>query len=173
MRSPAARSGSSRRLTLLLLCVILPPTLALVWLSIRLLEQDRELLTQRATERREAMADAVARSLVVSVQGSEQWLRGGQLPRGAARLVVSSAGVTLEPLTHALWVPGGTSLPEAASERFARSEALEFQRRGDRGLSTYAALSCSDDVRVRAGALLRAARVHRSLGDSVRTLEAY
>ena len=41
------------------LAVVVPPAVTLVWLGLRLLEQDRALAAQRALERREAALQAL------------------------------------------------------------------------------------------------------------------
>ena len=88
MRSSALRSGSSRTLTILLVAVVLTPSVALVWLGMRLIEQDRALLAQRETERREAVTEAVARSLSAALENAAQLSADGAAPAGAARLTV-------------------------------------------------------------------------------------
>ena len=59
--------GSSRKLAVLFLAVVAPPTVTLVWLGLQLLEQDRSLWAQRELERRQAAAQAVIRSLEQSL----------------------------------------------------------------------------------------------------------
>ena len=55
------RFDSAHKLTLVFLAVLVPAAATLVWLGLRLLEQDRALWTQRDFERQEAAADAVVR----------------------------------------------------------------------------------------------------------------
>src|SRR5437762_304562 len=106
-RSMTARrswSGSSRsRLTLMFLVVVLPPALTLIWLGIRLLEQDQILQAQREIEGREAAAEGIVRSLVQSVTELENRSAVGQLAEGLLRVVVAPSGVRSEPAERMLW----------------------------------------------------------------------
>jgi len=81
-RSP----GSSRRLAGLFLAVVVPPALALVWLGVQLVEQDRSLLAQRQRELLVAAADDAVRSLERTLVGLEQ--NAGELPAGIVRLTL-------------------------------------------------------------------------------------
>jgi signal transduction histidine kinase len=173
MRSSALRSGSSRTLTILLVAVVLTPSVALVWLGMRLIEQDRALLAQRETERRDAVTEAVARSLSAALENAAQLSADGAVPAGAAVLTVWRGGVRLEPATHVLWAPGVPQLPEIATDRFVDAERSEFQGLGDRGRSRYAAQARSPDSSIRAGAILRLARLHRSQGEAEEALRSY
>ena len=57
---PPLTAGASRRLAIVFVAVLIPAAAALVWLGVRLLEQDRILFRQRDAERQDAAADAVA-----------------------------------------------------------------------------------------------------------------
>jgi signal transduction histidine kinase len=173
MRSSALRSGSPRTLTILLLALVLTPSVALVWLGMRLIEQDRALIAQRETERRDTVTEAAARSLLAALENAAELPADGAVPAGAARLTVWRDGVRLEPSSHVLWSPGPPQLPEAATDRFLEAERLEFQGLGDRGRSLYAAQSQSRDVSIRAGAILRLGRLHRSRGEMQEALRWY
>src|SRR5215210_3231432 len=70
------RFDSAHRLTLVFLAVLVPAAATLVWLGLRLLEQDRALWTQRDFERQEAAADAVVRSLAQVLAEAQRRLPG-------------------------------------------------------------------------------------------------
>src|SRR5688572_18477473 len=108
MRSTALRSHSSRRLTLVFLAVLLPPAVALIWLGMQLLEQDRTFLAQREAVRREAAADAIARALAQSLADAERWMADDDVPEGAVRVTISGAVprvIRLHPAGRTYWMP--------------------------------------------------------------------
>jgi signal transduction histidine kinase len=173
MRSAGLWSGGSRRLTLLFLVVLVPPALTLIWLGIRLLQQDRSLWQQRELELRQNSADAIVHSLERSLSEAENWPAGRPIPEGALRLVVSSSQVQLEPVGRALWVPVAPALPEADSRMFADAEKLEYRGEAQQALMRYEQLARSSQPSVRDGALLRIARIDRRDGRTREALEAY
>ena len=173
MRAQPRPQAGSRRLAFLLAIVLVPPALALVWLGRTLLEEDRRLLAERRTERRDAAAEVLTRALFQSTSEAGRWLVEGDLPEGAARASWSAAGVEVLPAGRAQWLPDPVHPLEAASEPFAASERLEFTNSGDRGLASYRALTSSTDPSVRAGALLRVARVERQRGRPAAAIGAY
>ena len=93
---------SSRRLALLLLAVAVPPAATLVWLGLQLLQQDRELLTQRDFERRQTAVQAVARALGQAVAQAERRASEGSLPEGMVRLLFSADGIDAAPRDRVL-----------------------------------------------------------------------
>jgi hypothetical protein len=95
---------SSRRLAMLLLAVAVPPAATLVWLGLQLLQQDRELLTQRDFERRQTAVQAVARAL-----GPTTPRRGRDSPTcEPARCCVSPASTDSAAAGTTRWVRGRT-----------------------------------------------------------------
>ncbi|MBP1774165.1 MAG: yycG 2 [candidate division NC10 bacterium] len=154
-------SGSSHRLTLLLAGVLLIPALTLVGLGLALLQQDRELSAQRAAERREAAVAGVARALEESVAATEDLLSAGSIPEGALRITVTPAGIRADPRGRALWTPVLTDSTEADSQPFAEAERLEFRGSEQKASLLYEQMAGSPRESVRAGALLRLARVYR------------
>jgi signal transduction histidine kinase len=172
-RSLRSRGSSSRRLTLLLLVVLLPPAAALVWLGFELLAQDRTLLRQRQADRREAAVELMARSLTQALAETERSLMGGAVAEGIARVRFSSTSVEVEPRSALAWIPLPPAVPEYASEPFAAAEQDEYQNRGDRARSRYAQASTASDAALRAGALVRLARLARREGDLDGALGAY
>jgi hypothetical protein len=166
-------SGSSRRLTLLLAGVLLIPALTLVGLGLALLRQDRELSVQRAAERRQAAADQVARALEESLAAAEGLLSAGTIPEGAVRITVSAAGIRANPRGRALWAPAPPDSAEADPLPFAEAERLEFRGSEEKASLLYAQMAGSLREGVRAGALLRLARVCRRAGRIPAALDAY
>jgi two-component system phosphate regulon sensor histidine kinase PhoR len=166
-------SGSSHRLTLLLAGVLLMPALILVGLGLALLQQDRELSVQRAAERRQAAADGVARALEASLAAADELLSADTIPEGALRITVSAAGIRTDPRGRALWVPVTTGSTEADPQPFAEAEKLEFRGSEKKASLLYAQMAGSRLESVRAGALLRLARVYRRTGQVPAALDAY
>jgi len=166
-------SSSSRNLAVLLLAVVAPPSATLVWLGLRLLEQDRSLLAQREFERRQAAGQAATHSLDQSLASAERLLAEGPLPQGMLRLKVSSLGVEARPADRVLWLPVPRAMQAAETQPFADAEKLEFQGGAERALAAYQEMARSARPAMRAGALLRVARVHRRQGQWDDALRAY
>jgi signal transduction histidine kinase len=165
--------GNSSRLALVFLAVLLPPAVTLVWLGWKLLDQDRALAATRAAERRQVSAEAVVASLDRSLAEAEHWLTGDEPPEGSLRVTVSSLGLRVEPANRALWVPVPPAAPEAAEAPFAEAELLEFSGPAGRALPVYEKMAQSGDPALRAGALLRLARMYRRTAHTGEALAAY
>ena len=165
-------SGSSRTLALLLLVVAVPPAATLGWLGLQLLAQDRALLAQRDVERRQTVAAAAVSGLQRWLSTTDRAFQRDPVPEGMVRFIVSDAGVQAEPGDRVAWMPvAATRAPD--DEVFADAERVEFQARPEDALPVYEALARSPQPRVRAGALLRAARVHRGRRRWTDALAAY
>jgi signal transduction histidine kinase len=160
-------------LTLLFLAVLVPPAITLVWLGVQLLEQDRNLWKQRDLERRQTAADAIVRSLDQMLSEAERWPAGHPVPEGALRVVVLSGEAHTDPPGLALWLPAPLAAAEADTRGFTDPEMLEFQGTAQRALIRYEELARSPQQSVRAGALLRIARVYRRGGQTSEALQAY
>jgi two-component system phosphate regulon sensor histidine kinase PhoR len=157
------RSPSSRRLIALFLAVLVPPAVALVWLGARVADQGRQLLTESERRQREAAAEGVALALTEGVQLARNSLDAGRPLPGSARLRLPPSGATaIEPAGAFAWTPSPPILPEAETKLFAQAELEEIRRIGDRGRTHYEGFADAPDERIRAGALLRLARVLRS-----------
>jgi two-component system, OmpR family, phosphate regulon sensor histidine kinase PhoR len=166
-------SGNSHRLTLLLAGVLLVPALTLVGLGLALLKQDRELSVQRAGERRQAAADAAARALEESLAAAEGLLTAGTIPEGAVRITASAEGIQADPPGRALWTPAPMGSAEVNPRPFAEAELLEFRGSEEKASLLYGQMAGSPRESVRAGALLRLARVCRRAGRIPEALDAY
>lgn len=173
MLSTPARS-SSRRLVTLFVAVLVPPAVALGWLGVRVADQGRQLLTESERRQREAAAEGVALALAEGVQVARTSLEAGRPLPGSARLRLPAAGpAALEPAAAFAWTPSPLTLPEAETQLFAAAELEEIRHSGDRGRARYEAFAAAADSRVRAGALLRLARVHRAARRTDDALRAY
>jgi signal transduction histidine kinase len=164
---------ASRRLTLLLLAVVVPPAATLIWLGLALIEQDEAAFAQRESERRTAVAQAVAIGLRQRLGEIERLFDGGRVPDGVARLVFSPEAVEIVPATRALWSPAPRPLAAASDELFAEATRREYQGDMAGALAAYRRLSRSVDEATRAGALRRIARVHWRERQWDRALAAY
>ena len=174
MTSRRAWGGTSRlRLTVMFLVVLLPPAVTLIWLGFQLLEQDRILEAQREIEGRQAAAVEIARSLGQSLAEAENWTPSGTLPDGVLGVTVSSTGILAHPAGQLLWGQARTPLMEPPTQPFEAVEKLEFQGAAESALRTYAELARSKAPALRAGALLRIARVERNRHRIEQALEAY
>ena len=94
----------SQRLAVLFLAVVVPPIVALVWLGVQLVEQDRALWAQREEERRQTSVRAVVLSLEQALTDAERMFADGPLPAGVVRFRVTSAGVEAKPANAVLWL---------------------------------------------------------------------
>ena len=131
------KRDGSHRLAIAFVAVVVPPALALVWLGLQLLQQDRALFAQRELERQQAAAQAAIRSLEQSLEDAERWFTEDTIPEGVVRLNASPRGVTAHPRDRVLWVPGGSTLPAASSGVFGEAEALEFRGASEEALERY------------------------------------
>ena len=165
--------GRLPRLSLVYLGLLVIPAATLIMLGLRLLEQDRAISAQRAVERREAAADRAARALELLLADLDRQLLSGSAPEGSVRLAVAGSGMEARPAHLAPWLPEPLRLPEADTSAFQEAEALEFRDAGENALPVYERLSRSASAGVRAGALLRLARVHRRAGRVDAALAAY
>jgi signal transduction histidine kinase len=173
MRPERVWTGSSRTLAALLLAVVVPPAAMLVWLGVRLVQQDRTLFAQRELERRTTALVASVRVFESSLSGVERFLSDGPLPDGVVRLIFDRHAVDASPLDRVLWLPMPRPLRPADARSFAAAETLEFRGDGDRALTIYLQSAGARDSATRAGALVRAARVLRQQRRWDETLKMY
>jgi signal transduction histidine kinase len=161
---PTSRLGrdSPRGLAMLFLAVVVPPALAAVGLGLKFLQQDEALLAQRELERRQTSAQSAINALEKSLNEAERWFTDREIPASVVRLRVSETEVHAYPSNRVQWLPvRRSSLREAATRAFDDTEVFEYRGQGQRALERYEVLAHAGPSRVRAGALLRVARVHR------------
>jgi hypothetical protein len=111
----------SQHLALLFLAVVVPPIVALIWLGVQLVDQDRALWAQREEERRQTAARAAVLSLDQALTEAEQRFGEGPPAAGVVRFGMSSRVVLAEPANGVLWLPVTAPLsPADASHSWNR-----------------------------------------------------
>lgn len=157
------------RLALLLGIATLVPVAALIWLGVRVLQQDRDVERQRRRERLEVAAGRLALDVEHRLQDIEE-----QLPdEGAIRF--RPDGIEAGRHLPVLYQPVTTLMLHApSSPALATAEAQEFQQR-DLGAAaaSYRRLAQSNDQVVRAAALVALARVLRQGGHHAAARDVY
>ena len=183
MASPRFREHPSRNTAVLFLSVAAVSVTALVWMGVRLVQQDRALEAQQLRERREAGADRIIASLEQALSAEERRL--DDLPNVDAAPptdnVVFILAASPGPLEFRAWPDNGLLyypvLPpgrEAAARLYADAEKSEFlDHNYSRAAAKLRPLTQAEDPAVRLGALLRLARNLRKAGDLESTLETY
>jgi signal transduction histidine kinase len=180
-----------RHLVVLFLGIALILVSTLAWLGWRLFQQDRALERQRVQARLEHAADVVAAEMDRRLSSIEDQLArltrvpahdledstqalGRRFSRNTVMLVVSGDDLAAYPGGRLLYYPTASPAPGPDARVFAPGEALEFRRRDLAGAAqAYRRLSQSGDSALRAGALLRLARVERKAGRFDAALDAY
>jgi hypothetical protein len=160
-----------RSLFLILALLTLVSVSAVGWFGWKLLGQERLVEAQRAQDRLEQAADRIAAKLHRRL--AENGDRLGDVASGVRSADVLSEGPALvltgdslsaSPAGGLLYDPQPAAQPEAPPDVFAAGEQLEFQQRQPADAAAwYERLSVSDPA-VRAGTLLRLARVLRTMG---------
>ncbi len=129
MVTPRAWLGASRRLILSFVLVLLVPAAAVVWLGVRLIEQDRALASRQLRERRESAADRLTARLEQAVSSTERRLDGDptRLPiqpdDDAVVVTLRPDGIEAYPRDHLLYVP---AIPPGPAEPTAAFEDANF-----------------------------------------------
>lgn len=183
MSSARFQRHRSRGTTILFLSVAAVSVGALVWMGVRLIEQDRALEAQQLRERREAAADRLTAALNQIILTEEERLAEParmDLPSSADAVVLTVSGPPDAPILR-VWPEGGLLYypdvypgREAPVRLFAAAEKQEFiDRNYSRAIRTLLPLSRSGDPAVKAGARLRLARNYRKAGDLDSALRIY
>ena len=183
MRLGILRVLSARRSLSFFLAGVVGLAIWQVWLSWRLMEQDRNLELQRTRERLEQIADLAVAQLARTLGDWELGLRElnslppppslrAKLPAGATFIVVSHGSVTVYPRTPLLFVPEPPDADVQAPRVFDAAEELELRdQQYDRALAALQPLA--NEGATRSEALLRIARIERKAGRTEAALEAY
>lgn len=157
-----------------------------IWLTWRLMEQDRNLELQRSRERLEQVADLAVTQLGRTLGDWELGLREldalppssalqAKLPAGATLILLTHDSVTLYPQKPLLFVPYlrfGQVKSGAAPRAFEAAEELEF-REQQYGRAVAALEPLAGNPATRPEALLRIARLERKLNRPDDALQAY
>jgi signal transduction histidine kinase len=153
--------------------------IALVWMGVRLLTQERAVEEQRLQERRAAAADRAVAALEQVLLAEERRLTNPLAPHLVAgddvlQFVADSAGIKVSPERAILFYPVMPAARDAPPELYSRAERLEFTERDHAGaIAVLRLLAVSKDPSVRAGAKLRLARNLRKAGRSDEALEIF
>lgn len=164
--------------SLLLATVLVTATLG--WLGWRVLDQQQAIEEQRTREQAESAADAIASrirgQLAESGELLSAWLTGPTaVPSidNAVLLAIRKSGTVVSPRDKLPFVPA-VMQPAISTAVFAAAEAAEFSGTDLPAVSErYRAPSQSADSHVRAGALLRLARVMRRQRDFAGARDVY
>jgi hypothetical protein len=171
---------AKRPLVALFLLLTLVPSALLVAFGWRMLDQDRALAEQQFRQQREQAADLAAASLQQSLSAAEQALREPTAietlaaSEDSAAVIFDAAGVRAFPSGRLLFYPVSSAEADASTQIFADAEALEYRRNDVAGAaSRYERLARASDPAVRAGALIRLARVRRKMKQDDEALAIY
>jgi signal transduction histidine kinase len=181
MRPPSEWLKPPRSLLLILFLVTLVSVSSLAWFGWRILYQEEVVDSQRAQERLEQAADriaATARGLLAET-GERVGTWSVSPPTdakidGGLVLILSGNNLSALPPDRLLYRPLPTQAPEAPAAAFSEGEVLEFQQNDlAKAADWYRRLADRKDVPLRAGALLRLARVLRKSGQIPEAREAF
>src|SRR5437016_5198353 len=165
--------------------VLFLPAAALITLGVRLLDQDRALVRQRQSDLLERAADQGVRALEQDLSMLRKRLVGpacdpADVPEDAVCVVLRPDRFEAVPPQRIAYYPlspglRGSGLRESPSAPFRESEALEFGEAPNfvRALEVSRQLTSSNDPAIRAGAILRTARVLRAMARTNDALAAY
>lgn len=161
-----------KSLLLILVLLGLVSVSAVGWFGFKLLEQDRMVQAQRRQERLEQAADRLSASLRGTLAETGEhvsaWLTSAPppgKPEDGILLIIEENLVQAWPDGRLLYYPVPSNGTEADSDIFAEGELLEFlQAQPAKAADAYRTIAESRSPDIRAGALLRLARVLTRLG---------
>lgn len=169
-----------RSLLLYLFLLTLVSVSALAWFGWKLLTQERMVEAQHVEERLEQAADRITATLrgMLAETGERVAAPKWDAPKWAAGredvlVQVGANSLMVYPRDRLLFWPMAAPQPEAPPAAFAEGERLEFQENDLRKAAEwYQHAANSPDAAVRAGALMRLARVWRKAGGALWTQRA-
>ena len=172
------RSGAPRRrLVALSLVLTAAPAALLVALGWLLYRQDRDAALRELASRRDQAAELAVTTLEQALVEVERSLDAPERIQGlatagdATAVVFSTDGVTAFPERQLLYHPGPFREAEQTGGVFDEAEDLEFRQNAPaRAAVMYRELARSASPSIRAGALVRLARVQARAGDSATAL---
>jgi signal transduction histidine kinase len=182
VRSPTIRLLSVRRSLPLFLAIVVCLAIWQVWLTWRLMEQDRNLAAQHARERLEQIADLAVAQLSSTLGEWDLGLREldtlpppaalkAKLPPNGTFVLLAHQSVAAYPVKSLLFVPDPPAL-RPPPKGFETAEKLEF-RDQNYGGAIEALRPLAEQPATRAEALLRIARLERRLNHPDAALAAY
>jgi len=153
-----------RKWAWVLAAVLCVPALTVVWLSARLMEQDRALEVQRSAERNEQRAASAVQALILIL--ADPSLLERDPGQGALLARLPSAGL--------LYRSGHEPVREASTELFQTGEQMEFRATDPAAaIVWYRRLAVSPNPDIRAGALMRLGRTLKNMGRTREALAVY
>jgi signal transduction histidine kinase len=163
------------RMLLVLLCLLtLLSVSTMAFFGWRLLEQQRTVEAQRSQEHLEQAADRIAAIVRGELAETSERAASGLAAPGDLLLSLSPNSLEATPPGRLLYYPFPPPEPETVAQTFSEGELFEFLvAQPNEALRAYEALAHSKDEEVRAGALLRIARVLRKLGRREESIAAY
>lgn len=160
-----------RTLLLLLFLLTLVSISALGWFGFRLMGQERAVEAQRSQEQLEQAADHIVTAVRGALAEAGDRVGSGAAP-GATLLHLTKDSLEAEP--PLLYGPVPSRGPQANEAVFEDAELLEFgEGQPATALAAYQKQEKSPNAAIRAGALLRAARVFRNSGQTEQAIAAY
>jgi signal transduction histidine kinase len=171
--------GAPRGLLILFGTVVALPAVALVFLGVRLLQQDRDLARQRRAETLQQASDRAVRALDDDLAGLRQRLSDpsslpAQSPPGSAYVLMTRDQVRVTPSSSLAYYPTTRTLKEPPAAPFGELEAAEFKAQDlPKALDISRTMAASAGPLVRAGALLRQARILRKMSRPTDALPVY
>jgi signal transduction histidine kinase len=163
-----------KALLLLLFLLIFASVSTLAVFGWRLLEQERMVEAQRSQDRLEHAADRIAATLREALAKSSERVSAGLVSPGDVLFTLSATSLNAEPAGQLLYYPFSPPDPEPRDKLFAEPELFEFvESQPAEALRGFERLASSADASVRAGALLRMARVLRNLGRRQQSIAVY
>src|SRR5689334_10643066 len=116
-----------RRLIASFVVLLLLPAAAILWLGVRLIEQDRSLESRQLQERRGSACDRVSAALEQALAANERRLGSLEADADAVRVTFSGEHIEAHPAGRLLYYPLLQSAAEAPLSIFAAGEDLEFR----------------------------------------------
>jgi signal transduction histidine kinase len=164
----------------LFLAVAAVSVIALIWMGIRLMQQDRALEAKQLEDKREAAADRIIVALEKTLSEEERKLtavpKDEFLPMAEDHLLATmdSREICVYPDKALLYYPMIAPGREALSSQFASAERAEFQDKNyTRAINMLHPLSRSKDPVTRIGAQFRLARNQKKAGRIEAALNTY
>ena len=158
----------------LFFCVMCACALALAWLGWKVIQQDSLVEVQRLQERLESTADRVVAILDRSVRRIDDFADPRQPAAGEVFVQASEGSVETLPRGSLAYSPWQLDEAAAAPAIFREAEDFEFSGNNPAAAAAmYRQLAGKNPAEVRAGALVRLARVLRRQQHWAQALHAY